>query len=206
MKPEQAQFFFDSALRSQFAWRYKAAQLYKVGLRTLESAAAAQEPSKTIFAQGSRHIPPKELEVLEEFRLYEVGFFLIALAIENLIKGVWVGRNHSQITGVTDMRRDLPKLTTHSLAKIAHDAGVHLSKEETELLEALTECIMWSGRYSAPTNLDKYHAYVSNGGIALRFLRGDNILSIELPMPTELDSLIAKLIDELKTIPENQTG
>ncbi len=76
MTTEQIQFLFDSAIRSQFAWKRKAAQLYRVGIKTLQSAADAKDTAQSIHKGESRTLTPEELEAFEEFNLYEVGLLL----------------------------------------------------------------------------------------------------------------------------------
>lgn len=205
MTPEQIQFLFDSAIRSQFAWRRKAAQLYRVGIRTLQSAADAKDPAQAIHTGESRTLTPEEMEAFEEFNLYEVGFFLIALSVENLLKAIWAGKNHARITGITNIRKDLDGLADHDLARLARSADVAMSKDENALLDVLRDCIMWSGRYPTPLRVEEYGQAMTNGAPTNRFIRGNSIYTIELPLPAEVDALFGKLMDEIQAIPDEQT-
>ncbi len=137
--------------------------------------------------------------------LYEVGFFLIALSVENLLKATWVGKHHTEITGITSIRGDLNGLADHDLARLARNAKVTMSSEEIDLLNALKDCITWAGRYPTPLRVTDYQEAMINGAPTNRFIRGKSIYSIELPMPVEVDAMFEKLIRELQSISEKQT-
>ncbi|MES2924988.1 MAG: hypothetical protein V4819_25760 [Verrucomicrobiota bacterium] len=205
MEAETAQYLFDSAVRSQFAWRQKAARLYKVGIRTLESAAEAKASAEAGCDGCGRPQTLEENQAFEEFMLFEVGFFLVALAVENLLKAIWSGRNHASISNVTNIRKDLDGLADHDLARLAKRAGISVSDDEESLMNTLRDCILWGGRYPTPLKVSDYQEYLSKGPPTNRFNHGTSIFSIDLPMPPELDMLLASLIEELKTIPEENT-
>lgn len=202
MTREQAQFLFDSTLRSQFAWRRKAAQLYRVGIRTLESASNAKSAAQAIIDKGSVSLTLQESESLEDYKLYEVGFFLLALSIENLLKAIWASKNHARISGITDIRKNLKGLANHDLARLAHSANLMMTDDENSLLDALRDIIMWSGRYPTPLCVGKYQQTMINGAPTNRFIRDQCIFSIELPLPVELAELFSKLMDEIQAIPD----
>ena len=205
MTTEQIQFLFDSAIRSQFAWKRKAAQLYRVGIKTLQSAADAKDTAQSIHKGESRTLTPEELEAFEEFNLYEVGFFLIALSLENLLKAIWAGKNHARITGITNIRGELNELADHDLARLARSADIEMTDDENTLLGVLRDCIMWSGRYPTPLRVGEYGQAMTNGAPTNRFIRGKGIYTIELPLPAEVDALFGKLMTEIQAIPDEQT-
>ena len=100
------QSLYDSALRSKFVWSHKAVQLHTIGIRTLEKAAEAREDFKQIFEDvkhksGSHKLSQEEMKIFEESQLFNVGIFLIALSVENLLKAIWVARNHIKINQKT---------------------------------------------------------------------------------------------------------
>jgi len=47
--------------------------------------------------------------------------------------------------------------TIHLLGELAADAGVEYTPEQFELLQILTEAIVWDGRYPVPTEKQKFH-------------------------------------------------
>ena len=182
MTPAQIQHRFDCAIRSNFAWTRKAQQLYTVGLRTLEDVAAAK-PKAEITARSSGKLSPEEDSVFEEYMLYEVGFFLIALAVENLLKALWVGKHYLSISGVENIRRDLRDLAQHDLNAIAESAGLNRSADEVDLMETLKQCILWHGRYPTPTRRQDYGAQFLEGTPLNRFFEGGSIFGLQLPLP-----------------------
>ncbi len=132
---------------------------------------------------------------------FRIGLFLVSLAIENLLKGLWVGRNYKRIKKINNMRKDLPELTTHKLGDVAKAAAMKLSSQEESLLSDLSKIIVWYGRYPAPLKVDEYGVQFQTGPPSNRFMAGPTIFSMELPFPTELDHFIAR-VKELQTIPK----
>jgi hypothetical protein len=204
MTPDQIQHFFDSTIKSQFLWRRKAGQLFQVGFRTLESAAEAKVAVEAFQKKGSKTLSQTENDSLNEFMLYEVGFFLIALSIENLLKAIWAGKNYDRIKDIKNIRKDLDGLADHDLARVASNATLTLSRNEMKVLDVLRDCILWFGRYPIPLRVGEYSDYMKKGPPTNYFMRDGNIVSLELPMPDEINSIFSRLIDELKAIPEDK--
>jgi hypothetical protein len=180
----------------------KASHLYRAGVKILESAKSFQGAAQQMVTGGTRQLTTAETEAFENYKLFDVGFFLVALAIENLVKGIWAGRHYSELQQVTSTRKDLPRLTDHKLANVARDAGVTLSNSEESLLDALSEIIIWYGRYPIPVRLDTYRQILSAGPPSNRFLSGADVTTMELPLPAEIERLVEKLLVELESIPE----
>jgi|HubBroStandDraft_5_1064220.scaffolds.fasta_scaffold06751_7 hypothetical protein len=67
----------------------------------------------------------------------DVFAMVAGLALEVLLKGI--GR-----------ALERPNNSSHSLTKLTDDVGIPLSDDERILLEAMTEYILWAGRYPAP--------------------------------------------------------
>jgi hypothetical protein len=200
MDPSLHQHFFDSALRSPYAWRHKGLQLLQSGIIILEKSAAAQPIAEALLSSGQTEFSAEEGAPLDEYELYNIGLFLVALAIENLLKGLWVGRNSERIKQITNMRTNLPEITNHQLFKVAEAAGMSLSDEEKSLLNDLSKIILWSGRYPAPSNVNDYKSYFTSGPPSNRFRAGESILSMDLPCPPELNHFINRVFDELQTV------
>jgi hypothetical protein len=200
MDPSLHQSLFDSALCSPYAWRHKGLQLLQSGIVILEKSAAAQPIAEALLSSGQTEFSAEERAPLYEYQLYDIGFFLVALAIENLLKGLWVGRNPERINQITKMQTDLPEITTHQLVKVAKAAGMILSVEEESLLDDLSKIILWYGRYSAPSNVNDYKSHFASGPPSNRFLTGESMLSMDLPCPPELNHFIKRVFDELQTV------
>ena len=92
----------------------------------------------------------------EDVRLWFVqrsALLLLAIAIENLLKGLRVvrlkheGRRHVQLTKTKGLQI---QLGGHDLVGIADAAGVGVTFAERSLLRDLSEVAQWSGRYGLP--------------------------------------------------------
>jgi hypothetical protein len=171
----------------------------------LQKAADARPAAQTLLDRKKKEFTADEAGPLEEFQLYDVGLFLIALAIENLLKGLWVGLNSKQVRNIKNQRKDLPMLATHDLDKVADAANMKLSANERSLLVDLSKIIIWYGRYSTPMKVDAYSDLFQAGVPSSRFMTGPTIFSIDLPFPKELERFISRVRKELETVPkENQ--
>lgn len=192
------QSLFDSALGSEFAWRRKAQHLLQSGVVILRDCKAALPAVKNLLDGTSKELSKDELAKFEQYMSYDVGFMLIGLSLENLLKGLWAAKNPERFSNVTRMNRDLPEISTHSLCDIASNAGLPLMKEEREMLQDLTEIVLWYGRYTAPTTHNAYRDFVSSGPPSSRFNRGTTIFDIELPLPAEIESFLKRILDEFR--------
>lgn len=79
---------------------------------------------------------------------YYPGHLMYALAIENAIKGIAIGRN-TKLIGKHKLDPQIanPK---HSLVELCGVAGIELSDADKRLLRRLTHTIRWAGRYPTP--------------------------------------------------------
>lgn len=76
--------------------------------------------------------------------------FLYALAVENLIKGIWVARGGQPLlNGVL-----AKKLSTHQLGLLTRQAGINLSNRDAGLLDWLQQLIE-SGKYPISRSLER---------------------------------------------------
>jgi hypothetical protein len=83
------------------------------------------------------------------------AFSMFGSALENLFKGLMVSKNSSLI-GANQLSTSL---TSHNLVRLAKDAGLKLSKEETYLLEWISQVVIWKARYSVPTKIKSADAF-----------------------------------------------
>lgn len=132
--PEIQQWSFDSAQLSPGAWLIQALQLRGAAKRIAWIGAAPEEMLTTAFPT--------------EYRL------LIALSIENLVKGILVAermrrQESNPFSGI--MHHRLP-----DLAGEIKGLPIPVSCEESAVLEAMTEYIEWAGRYPFPKRLEKH--------------------------------------------------
>jgi hypothetical protein len=93
---------------------------------------------------GPREMTEDEQRDFWEARTIGIWAMLIALAFENLLKGIIVAKqSQSSIDGT------LP-VSGHKLLKLAMQAELNLSQSDKDLLIALTEYSVWKGRYNTP--------------------------------------------------------
>ena len=81
---------------------------------------------------------------------YEPAHLLYALAIENIIKGIIVGRDNSLININPARLASIIKDTRHDLRRICRDGKIDLPVSDLALLDKLTAIIKWVGRYPTP--------------------------------------------------------
>ena len=81
---------------------------------------------------------------------YNPAYLLYALAIENALKGITVGRDNNLISRAR--LASIIKDTRHDLNKICRDGKIDLPDSDLALLGKLTAIIKWVGRYPTPLN------------------------------------------------------
>jgi hypothetical protein len=94
----------------------------------------------------SEPLTSAELDLMPDAPLWKVGLMLMGMAIEDMAKGIIVGRNPAKIaegkmTGVP---------TSHDLAELVRSCKVPLTDEEVVALRILSEYVRWAGRYPIP--------------------------------------------------------
>jgi hypothetical protein len=80
----------------------------------------------------------------EDIALFKSYMLLSGLALENLTKGIIVGRKPGVVTP------DTFNLKEHNLLKLAQQVARPFSKNERDILDRLTAFVMWAGRYPIP--------------------------------------------------------
>jgi len=92
----------------------------------------------------------------EFFKLHSVSVMLKGMAIECLLKAIWIG--HVSSLAVNGRFQSIPGIRDHDLLAIATALGKHLdlglSKEDMELLPVLSFAIT-SGRYPIPKGFNR---------------------------------------------------
>lgn len=80
-----------------------------------------------------------------DFELSGIYFFLLGLAIENLAKGILVGRNPKYFYE--------NKNITHDIQDYVNACGIHFDIKKKKLLVELSVFVKWKGRYPTPKKL-----------------------------------------------------
>lgn len=88
---------YDNALCSQHAWKDSAFQLLESAKVILQQSADSVPLIKAQLASGKTEFRGEDAKPMRNFNLHRVGFFLTALALENLLKGLWVGLNFEKL-------------------------------------------------------------------------------------------------------------
>jgi hypothetical protein len=134
---------FDMLAGFPVNWRHKAAELDR--MVRLGYQAFQQDLIKIKGAVVANVNPSMEPSV------FDVSFFLAALAIENLLKGALVFAHPEYIK---DGKFRGNTIGSHDLVLIAKDAGILLNSDETMFCEIGTEAIMSFGRYHTGKNMN----------------------------------------------------
>jgi len=79
---------------------------------------------------------------------------LLAISIENALKAVKATRKEIIVTNDRiDTVSSFGKKGGHDLLGLAKSIGLSISTKEKELLEQLTEVVLWAGRYQQPLSV-----------------------------------------------------
>jgi len=196
-KDEIAQ-LYDSAIGSQMAWRLKSTQLFAAARMIFQQAFKYKTVATKFRTIGSRTLTPKESREFEEWLQHEIAGFLLALAMENLLKALWVGKNRRRIKNIERINKQLDEICNHNLVALCKKAGFTITYFEKTFLTALTEAIFWQGRYPVPLTRMNYTKYFETN-YSLNFLMED---STQNSWPAYIDCFIQKLNEALNKIPE----
>jgi hypothetical protein len=83
-----------------------------------------------------------------------VALMLAGMALENLVKALFVQKQNSTVTAQL-AKGKLPRSFTHSIKALAARAEIPLSVDEASLLEKLEIYVVWLGRYPVPKTAAK---------------------------------------------------
>ncbi|MET4323597.1 hypothetical protein [Bradyrhizobium sp. RT5a] len=123
--------------------RRAARNLYRATLPDIRRYESACKKAANKFLKSTRDealIKCREPQVLPVFMLH-------GMSLENAFKALIVCRN-SKLVGSNKILRDLH---IHDLSKLAKLAGIPLSRSEEQMLDWLSEVVIWKGRYQLPT-------------------------------------------------------
>lgn len=108
------------------------------------------EPTKGAVSPGS-----KKHQMYNDLTSINHALFLIGLAIENLLKGLWI--EQTNVTEETLASDKLPQeMRIHKLNILVDKLSLNFSKLENDVLDTFTELIEWKGRYPIPLNVTFY--------------------------------------------------
>jgi hypothetical protein len=120
---------------------------------------------------------------------YPAAQLLYGYALENLLKGIWIAKDPSLISGGKLNR----KLASHDLAGLAKQAGFALHVQEEPVAKALSKLAVWAGRYpvalleaefASTPNADELLDFGSRHPVVkAMYARGHSELTALLPNP-----------------------
>lgn len=138
-------------MREPTVWRMSADSLYR--------AAVLLRP--TVDADLEHYSQPKVVERVGPSVSF-VYLLIAGLALENLSKGLLAGAKPTEVVRDGRWRRQ-----SHSIEDLLQEARVALDADERDLVERLSEAVVWCGKYPQP--LDYREAMprtLPNGGFA----------------------------------------
>ncbi len=175
---------FDLQAKEPAFWYLKARRLKRASdllWEAYKSAVAVFKESPDAFFARERDNPTIGIDL----DLYETALFLLSLAIENLAKGILIGR---------DPERSLKDLT-HRVADYVQECGIEMSERQKALLKELEAVIRWRGRYPTPKKLEDWR--IRQGGSRPGM--------IDVPGKASLDDIHEKLNTMLLAQDRNAT-
>lgn len=144
---QRPEFWFGKATQLRRSARY----LYKATLADIRRYEAARKIASRRLSNSNRQIVAircREPEVLPIFMLH-------GLSLENAFKALLVSRDPNLISS----KKISPKLREHSLVQLAHLTQTPLSNDEKQILDWVSEVVIWKGRYQLPTKADDLNTF-----------------------------------------------
>jgi hypothetical protein len=144
----------DQYSEDQFIWLQRPMFWWKMARDLAESAETilrSHDRTKRDQERGRRYrrmIMPGVWQNMMNPLNYKPAYLLYALAIENTLKGIIVGRDNSLIS--PKRLASIIKDTGHDLKQICRDGKIDLPDTDSLLLDKLTATIKWAGRYPTP--------------------------------------------------------
>jgi hypothetical protein len=130
-------YLYELVGRDPHTWLFNAAQLKR-------AADTVKVEIGKAFA-ASNH--PDGRVPIQDLYLFYSYFLLAGLSLENLAKGILIGRSPNIVSnGKLNLKMLAGSSNGHHLANLAAQAGIQLSAEERNILPRLKEFIVW-GKY-----------------------------------------------------------
>lgn len=177
--------WYMQAARLRFAARAVEADASAAIMRYVSLVAEKKERGEA-SPEGHVSFDGGDVDLTVRSTMRPVAVFLMALAIENLLKG-HIADSNPQLSKNVDTWGKI--VSGHKLDKLCTDhAKLSPSKEDLSMLKELSEVVSWSGRYPVPTKEEKYvqGTFPGVSGPVLPEHRGHHNFEV-------LDALIARL-------------
>jgi hypothetical protein len=134
----------------------------------------------------------------DDSRLLQVFLLLVGYAIENLIKGILYGKHPTKLEESDEtLKLALKCHNLSELYRIAMDLEklTEIEPCAREILDWLTQYILWRGRYAIPVDLKQFSSLPEKPPLCLNYSDRTN-LNIG-----RLNLLIEQLVNELDNVP-----
>jgi len=187
-----AALMFDLSLASERAWHSYAEVQLTASKLLLEACWRYKRQFDRLVQDGqTTFVSASDIELVHTTMLAPQASLLAALAVENLLKGLWILRHQDELND-TDK---LPKpLCTHNVLKMAEDLGLELDDQEQNCLKHLSQMSEWQGKYRIPlrreVNIQTHRVWINPDLMLSKY----NSTHSDLPeFPDEFLSLIEKI-------------
>jgi hypothetical protein len=134
-------------------------------LMWLEQARRLKEAADAVGAKSPDAIERFQRNDRERMFIVYPFPMLAGMAIENLLKGILVGRNPEVVQRDRLNAREWHRGEhPHDLRHLARLAGVILTEDEEDLLVRMSEAVLWNGRYPVPKKSLRLEKTTRRGG------------------------------------------
>lgn len=140
-------------------WKSSAGTLKRAADVVLKQYLAARDDPKRphLFTEGQ--------EELYDSHIIETYFFLMGLAIENLATGIVMNIHPEYLKkDKNGIPQTLINIKSHDSYQLLHDNGIADFDEYKDLLERLSEYVLWIGRYPSPLKLEDISPKINKDG------------------------------------------
>lgn len=152
------QYHFEQVGSAPIVWCNKADGLKRAADTLLETKILHEEIIKAQLETGvySRGSIEYAVDIVKQPQIIPVYLYLIGMALEDILKAIYVAKFGRQIFDTKKRKYDRDKFAHHNLLKIAQKLNITLSAngKEAKLLKKLGEYIKWAGRYLTPLNAE----------------------------------------------------
>lgn len=117
----------------------------------LVETAKELEPKIYEFWEAAKVSNGKDLRPIPSNRVIGAYFMLMAFAIENLLKGIIIKSNYTELAREAKEKNKIPSdINSHDLRNLAIKANISINADEEEMLLRLKDNLIWRGRYPVP--------------------------------------------------------
>jgi len=147
------QYHFEQVGSAPIVWRNKADGLKRAADTLLEKILHEEivkvQLEAGVYSGGSIEYA---IDIVKQHQIIPVYLYLIGMALEDILKAIYVKKYGKQIFDTKERRYDRGKFAHHDLLKIAQKLNITLSAngKEAALLKKLGEYIEWAGGYPTP--------------------------------------------------------